>query len=87
MEEQILLALFIKNINLKNKPTGIDIVANKDVKKNIIFKKVDAIKYLKKKDKYDLILIKQTIIFFQKLKIKFLILLEKAVLDPKCILN
>ena len=34
---------------------------NKDLKKNIVFKKFDGIKYLKKeKQKYDLILIKQT---------------------------
>ena len=32
----------------RNKPTGIDIVANKDVKRNIVFKKIEALKYLKK---------------------------------------
>ena len=32
-----------------NKPIGIDIVTNQDVKRNIIFKKMDALKYLKKK--------------------------------------
>ena len=34
---------------------GVDIVANKDVKKNIIFKRVDALKYLNRHKKYDLI--------------------------------
>ena len=38
----------------RNKPTGIDIVANKDVKRNIVFKKIEALKYLKKQKKYDL---------------------------------
>ena len=55
-----------KKYKFRNKPIGIDIVANKEVKKNIIFKKIGALKYLKKKEKYDLILIKQTIHFFSK---------------------
>ena len=57
-----------KKYKFKNKPIGIDIVGNKDVKKNIVFKKVEALKYLKKQEKYDLILIKQTIHFFYKNK-------------------
>jgi len=72
-----------KKYKFKNKPTGIDIVANKDVKKNIIFKKVDAIKYLKKNDKYDLILIKQTIHFFSKTNLNNLLKLAKKSLNPK----
>jgi ubiquinone/menaquinone biosynthesis C-methylase UbiE len=49
----------------KNKPRGIDIVKNKEIRKNIIFKKVDAITYLKKTDAlFDLIFIKKTIHFF-----------------------
>ena len=55
-----------KKYKFINKPTGIDIVANKDVKKNILFKRVEALKYLKKQEKYDLILIKQAIHFFSK---------------------
>ena len=38
-----------KKYRFKNKPIGIDVVANMDVKKNIVFKKIDALKYLKKK--------------------------------------
>ena len=72
-----------KRYKFKNKPTGIDIVANKDVKKNIIFKKVDAIKYLKKQDKYDLILIKQTIHFFSKTNLNNLLNFAKKSLNPK----
>ena len=59
-----------KKYKFKNKPIGIDIVANKEVKKNIIFKKIGALKYLKKQEKYDLILIKQTIHFFFRTKFK-----------------
>jgi len=49
-----------KKYKFKNKPIGIDIVSNKNIKKNIVFKKIEALKYLKKQKKYDLILIKQT---------------------------
>ena len=67
----------------RNKPTGIDIVANKDVKRNIVFKKIEALKYLKKQKKYDLILIKQTIHFFTKTKLNHLLILSKRSLNPK----
>ena len=67
----------------RNKPIGIDIVGNKGVKKNIIFKRVEALKYLKKKEKYDLILIKQTIHFFTKTKLNHLLNLSKKSLNPK----
>ena len=52
-------------LRLINKPVGVDIEIHKDVDKRIIFKKINAIKYLKNnKKKFDLILIKQTIHFF-----------------------
>jgi len=38
-----------KKYNFKYKPIGIDIIKNKDIKKNIIFKKIGAIQFLKKK--------------------------------------
>jgi len=72
-----------KKYKFKNKPIGIDIVENKDIKKNIIFKKIDAIKYLKKNDKYDLILIKQTIHFFSEANLNKLLNLAKKSLNPK----
>ena len=63
-----------KKYKFNKTPVGIDIVKNKNIKKNIIFKKIDAIKYLKKNDKlFDLILIKQTIHFFSKGQIKTLL--------------
>ena len=72
-----------KKYKFKDKPIGIDVVANKDIKKNIIFKKIDAIKYLKKQEKYDLILIKQTIHFFKKKNLNHLLNLSKNNLKPK----
>ena len=72
-----------KKYKFKDKPIGIDVVANKDVKKNIVFKKIDALKYLKKQEKYDLILIKQTIHFFTKTKLNHLLNLAKKNLNPK----
>jgi len=67
----------------RNKPVGIDIVSNKGVKKNIIFKRVEALKYLKKKEKYDLIIIKQTIHFFSKTNLNRLLNLAKRSLNTK----
>ena len=66
-----------------NKPIGIDIVGNKGIKKNFIFKRVEALKYLKKKEKYDLILIKQTIHFFSKKNLNRLLNLAKKRLNTK----
>ena len=71
-----------KKNKFKNKPVGIEIVKNKEVKKNIIFKKIDAIKFLKKTtDLFDLILIKQTIHFLSKKEIKSLLNLAKTKLN------
>ena len=72
-----------KKYKFKNKPIGIDIVASKNVKKNVIFKKIDALTHLKKQEKYDLILIKQTIHFFKKTKLNYLLNLAKKSLNPK----
>ena len=58
-------------LRLKNKPIGLDIENHKDKDKRIIFKKISAIKYLgNNKKKFDLILIKQTIHFFNLRDIK-----------------
>ena len=72
-----------KKYKFRNKPIGIDIVANKDVKKNIIFKKISALQYLKKQEKYDLILIKQTIHFFTKKNLNRLLNFAKKRLNTK----
>jgi len=60
-----------KKYKFKEQPIGIDIVKNKNIKKNIIFNKVDGFNFLKKTNKkFDLILIKQTIHFFNNEQIK-----------------
>jgi len=72
-----------KKYKFKDKPIGIDVVASKDIKKNILFKRIDALKYLKKQKKYDLILIKQTVHFFSKTNLNNLLNLAKKSLNPK----
>ena len=73
-----------KKYKFKKKPIGIDIVKNGNIKKNIIFKKINASKYLKKTNKkFDLILIKQTIHFFNKNEIKILLAQAKSQLNNK----
>jgi ubiquinone/menaquinone biosynthesis C-methylase UbiE len=58
-------------LKLINKPIGIDIENHKDFDKRIIFKKINAIKYLtNNQKKFDLILIKQTIHLFNLKDIK-----------------
>ena len=67
---------------LKNKPVGIDITNHKDKDRRMNFKKKDAIIYLKNcKDKFDLILIKQTIHLFKFIEIKKLLKLAKKNLN------
>ena len=58
-------------LKLINKPIVLDVENHKDFDKRITFKKTNAIKYLKNnKKKFDLILIKQTIHFFNLKDIK-----------------
>jgi cyclopropane fatty-acyl-phospholipid synthase-like methyltransferase len=61
------------------KPIGVDIVKNKNIKKNIVFNKTNALSYLRKTNKkFDFILIKQTIHFFSKKELdKIIILIKK----------
>ncbi len=66
-------------LKLKKKPLGIDIINHKDRDKRINFKKINAIDFsLKNNQKFDLILIKQTIhlIKFNEIK-KMIYLLKK----------
>ena len=73
-----------KRYKFKRKPIGIDVVKNKNLKKNIIFNKINALNYLKKNNKkFDLILIKQTIHFFNKNQIKILLTQAKLKLNDK----
>ena len=79
-----IISFLQRKYRFQDKPIGIDIIKNKNTKKNIIFKKTDAINYLKKTNKkFDLILIKQTIHFFSKNKINTLLNLAKKKLNTK----
>ena len=69
-------------LRLKNKPIGLDIENHKDKDKRIIFKKISAIKYLENnKKKFDLILIKQTIHFFNLRDMKKILTYSRSSLE------
>ena len=70
-------------LRLKSKPVGIDILNHKDKDKRIKFKKIDASSFhFKKNDKFDLILIKQTIHLLKLNEIKRLLSILKKNLKP-----
>ena len=63
-----------RKLKLLNKPIGIDPVLHKDIDKSIDFKNIDVLKFFKiNQNKFDLIMIKQTLHFFNKDKRKKLI--------------
>tara|TARA_B100000767_G_scaffold216581_1_gene204183 strand:- start:65 stop:778 length:714 start_codon:yes stop_codon:yes gene_type:complete len=69
-----IFASLSKRLKLINKPIGVDPVPHKDVDKLIDFRNEDAFKFFKtNQDKFDLIMIKQTLHFFNKDKRKKLI--------------
>ena len=69
-------------LRLKNKPIGLDIENHKDKDKRITFKKISAIKYLENnKKKFDLILIKQTIHFFNLRDMKKILVYSRSSLE------
>ena len=78
-----IISFLHRKYKFKKQPIGIDIIKNKNIKKNITFIKTDANKYLKKNKKFDLIIIKQTVHFFNKKKITFLLEKIKKSLNPK----
>ena len=70
-------------LNFKNKPLGIDIINHKDRDKRINFKKINAINFSSRdKQKFDLILIKQTIHLMKLNEIKKILYLLKKKLNP-----
>ena len=78
-----ILGSLSSKLSLKRKPIGLDIVKHKDRDKRIIFKKIDALRFLKKnKKRFDLILVKQTIHLFKIKDIKTIIKLSKTLLNP-----
>ena len=73
-----------KKYHMSNLPLGIDIVKHKDMTKRIRFTKTNALKYLEKtKEKFDVILFKQSIHFFNYLEIKKILTFSKNNLAPK----
>ena len=77
-----ILGSLSSKLSLKRKPIGIDIVKHKDRDKRIIFKKIDALRFIKKnKKKFDLILLKQTIHLFKIKDIKNILKLSKKMLN------
>lgn len=72
-----------KRYKFKRKPIGIDVIRNENIKKNIIFDKIDGLSFLKKtKKKFDLILIKQTIHLLKKKQAIKLLSICKNKLNP-----
>ena len=78
-----IISFLHKKYKFCEKPIGLDVIKNKGIKANIIFKKIDGYNYLKKINKsFDLILLKQTIHFFQTSKLKALLNIAKKRLRP-----
>ena len=77
-----ILGSLSSKLSLKTKPIGLDIVKHKDRDKIIIFKEIDALRFLKKnKKKFDLILLKQTIHLFKIKDIKNILKFSKKMLN------
>jgi ubiquinone/menaquinone biosynthesis C-methylase UbiE len=73
-----------KQYQMRSLPIGIDVVKHKDVASRIRFVKKDALKYLEKtKEKFDVILFKQSIHLFNLFEIKKILKLSKKNLAPK----
>ena len=71
-------------LKLRTKPFGIDIINHKDKDKRVNFKKTNALKFFdKNKNKFDLILIKQTIHLLSLNEIKKLLKIVKKKLTPR----
>lgn len=71
-------------LKLKYKPIGIDLIEHKDKDKRINFKKIDALSFFSSnKEKFDLILVKQTIHLLKFNQIKTLLIKLKKNLNPK----
>ena len=78
-----ILGALNSKFKFKIKPLGIDIINHKDRDKRINFKRINAIDFsLKNKQKFDLILIKQTIHLMKLNEIKKMLYLLKKKLSP-----
>ena len=78
-----IISTFSKKYQMTNLPLGIDIVDHKNAAKKIKFNKINAVKYLgKTKEKFDLILFKQSIHFFKFIEIQKILSFSKKKLNP-----
>jgi len=79
-----IISTLSKKYKMNNFPLGIDIVKHKNSAKNIRFIKINALKYLEKtKEKFDVILFKQSIHFLKLKEIKKILRVSKQNLTPK----
>ena len=79
-----IISTLSKKYQMNSLPLGIDIVSHKDIEKKIRFIRINALKYLSKtKEKFDLILFKQSIHFFKFKEIKEILSLSKKKLNSK----
>jgi len=79
-----IISTISKKYKMKKLHIEIDIVNHKIDEKKIKFIRINALKYLNKtKKKFDLILFKQSIHFFESLEIKKILRLSKKILSPE----
>ena len=79
-----ILGSLSSKLRLKKKPLGIDIINHKDKDTRIKFRKINVIDFSKKnKEKFDFILIKQTIHLIRLTEIKKILYQLKKSLNPK----
>ena len=79
-----ILGSLSSKLRLKKKPLGIDIINHKDKDKRIKFRKMDVINFSKRnKEKFDFILIKQTIHLIKLSEIKKTLFRLKKRLNPR----
>ena len=78
------ISILSKKYKIEKLPLGVDVVKHKDTAKRIRFIKTDALKYLRlTKEKFDLILFKQSIHFFKIKELTKLLMFSKNNLNPK----
>ena len=80
----MIISTLSKKYLMNNLPIGIDIIKHKDTASRIRFIKINALNYLSKtKEKFDVILFKQSIHFFKFTEIEKLLKYSKKNLTPK----
>ena len=78
-----IISKFSQKYKLQYRPVGIDIIRHKNISKKVRFIKINALTYLKTtKEKFDVILFKQSIHFFKLTGIKKILNYSKKKLNP-----